>query len=376
MGEISLRAVTGPAKQAYHLTQGLANKGIENIVYTFFCSGFKNHPKIRVKLFKPIIRIGHYRPSLNMLSNLLKEQGDIVHVHGYRNFQTDIGALLSNIKDIPLVMTAHGSIATFKQEYWSSLGRLQNCLYDIISTRFALRQASAIVATTKQEAKEIIEFGVPARKVRIIPHGLHLPQVKGRSIQQNNTTILLTVSRLTYKNNLELGIRGFAKAVRVNPNLKYVIVGDEKPSKYAKEERGYKKKLLKLCKQLNIRDKVMFTGWLTGKALWNMYEKADIFVWTSRYDNFGHALVEAAHFGLPIISTPVGVAPEIIDKEKGGFLINHEDDEALAQKILELARKRSLRLKMREHNIKKAKSYTVDKMVQRYEQLYLELTVQ
>lgn len=52
------------------------------------------------RIYRPILSFGHYKPSFNMLKDLLKEKGDIVHTHAYRNFQTDIRALLSYLRDL------------------------------------------------------------------------------------------------------------------------------------------------------------------------------------------------------------------------------------------------------------------------------------
>jgi len=47
---------------------------------------------------------------------------------------------------------------------------------------------------------------------------------------------------------------------------------------------------------------------------------ADIFVYPSKYENFGQPLLEAGAHGLPIVATPVGVARDIIiDGETGYF---------------------------------------------------------
>ncbi|NIP99801.1 MAG: glycosyltransferase, partial [Nitrospinaceae bacterium] len=50
------------------------------------------------------------------------------------------------------------------------------------------------------------------------------------------------------------------------------------------------------------------------------YQSADVFVYPSRYENFGQPVLEAAAWGLPVIATSTGVASEIIREGETGFL--------------------------------------------------------
>src|SRR5438309_3857707 len=113
-------------------------------------------------------------------------------------------------------------------------------------------------------------------------------------------TKLVFVGRIAYQRNLEFLIRGFKLAVTRNPDLSITLVGDHIPSRYNRLELNYPFKLSKLIAALGLQSKVKFMGPLNGSDLWQAYLGSDIFVYTSRYDNFGHALLEAAHFGLPI----------------------------------------------------------------------------
>ena len=66
---------------------------------------------------------------------------------------------------------------------------------------------------------------------------------------------------------------------------------------------------------------------MAQNKLFDWYSKGDVFVYPSLYENFGQPILEAAAAGLPIISTPVGVAREIITNNTTGFLFNGDDQE-------------------------------------------------
>jgi hypothetical protein len=105
---------TGPSKQAYLLTKGLENKGISSIILTFK-KGTVKLKRSKIIEYKPFFGAGHYKPSFKMLLDSLKKDCNIIHVHGYRNFQTDVGALSSFLKKVPLIITTHGTVRGYVQ---------------------------------------------------------------------------------------------------------------------------------------------------------------------------------------------------------------------------------------------------------------------
>ena len=64
-----------------------------------------------------------------------------------------------------------------------------------------------------------------------------------------------------------------------------------------------------------------------------IYSASDIFVTPSHQESFGKTTVEALLCGVPVISTPTGIAPEIINKENG-ILLQNTTPQEIAQAIL------------------------------------------
>ena len=78
--------------------------------------------------------------------------------------------------------------------------------------------------------------------------------------------------------------------------------------------------------------------------------------------------------GLPVVTTPVGAIPEIIENGYNGFLIEPGDHEALAKRIVQILDEPTLREKMSQANIKTIKSgFLPDTVTTKFDELYTRL---
>jgi len=80
------------------------------------------------------------------------------------------------------------------------------------------------------------------------------------------------------------------------------------------------------------KDILRWTGELQPPQVAEEFDKADAFVLFSNYETAGVVLCESVACGKPIISTPVGIAPLIVN-DKTGILVPIGDEQALAQAV-------------------------------------------
>ncbi len=85
---------------------------------------------------------------------------------------------------------------------------------------------------------------------------------------------------------------------------------------------------------------IRFHGALNNDPLVTMLKAAHVLVVPSSYEGFGIVYLEGMAFGLPAIGTTAGAAPEIIEEGRTGYLIDPDDDRALASHLAGLARDR------------------------------------
>ena len=86
---------------------------------------------------------------------------------------------------------------------------------------------------------------------------------------------------------------------------------------------------------------------------WSSSERAGVFVLPSYREGLPNALLEAMAAGLPVIATRAGGAPEVLDEDGIGILLDPHDSEALGEALAEPVSKAHLRVsqgrKAREH---------------------------
>ncbi len=115
--------------------------------------------------------------------------------------------------------------------------------------------------------------------------------------------LVLMASRLTGEKNIGLAVEAMKSLVKTHSKAGLVIAGDGPE----------KENLQRMAYGAQLRDSIVFENWTGDLA--SYYKTADLFLLTSNYEGYGLTLIEAAAAGCKIISSDVGIAPEILSKE-------------------------------------------------------------
>ena len=242
-------------------------------------------------------------------------------------------------------------------------------LYDALTLKASAKSADAVVVSSKLEYEDAVEFGIQKTKLHVIPMGVDVDEYVNNPINPSGDSInILFVGRIARVRRIEILLQAVAKlSIPFHVTL---VGGEEKTSSLSRS--GYLDELKKLCKDLNINDRVTFVGPVAQNELFNWYSKGDIFVYPSLYENFGQPILEAAAAGLPIVSAAVGVAQEIITDNETGFLFNGDDQE-LTDRITQLT-DLSLRKEMGKALRERVRSlYGWEGIIKQYLNLYQSL---
>ena len=159
-------------------------------------------------------------------------------------------------------------------------------------------------------------------------------------------------------------LRAFAASLKVGFDVQLLYVGDGK----------CKSGLQEMARQLGVEDRVRFVGALPpGRAIQDFVDGLDLFVLPSRQEGLPRAMVEAMARGCPCVGSTVGGIPELLPAED---LVNPQDVEVLAAKLLEVLLN-PVRLKaMAKRNWRKAAEYRPEVLEQRRNAFYRKVREQ
>lgn len=196
-----------------------------------------------------------------------------------------------------------------------------------------IKEANFIQSISKYLADFAIKRGASC-PIEVVPNGvdIELFQTKYseseiKLVRENlsikDEYVVLTTSRLVYKNGVDILIKAVAKIKESRPNIKLLVIGD-----------GPEMSNLKLkIKNLKLENEVLFLGQIPQKDLPIYFRVADVFVRASRSEGLGNSFLEAMAAGIPVIGTPVGGIVDFLMNGHTGLLANPEDPENLAEKI-------------------------------------------
>jgi glycosyltransferase involved in cell wall biosynthesis len=201
--------------------------------------------------------------------------------------------------------------------------------------RWTYRRADAVVALSHGVGRELMaDYGLDAARVVTIhnPVDTEFWQRRAQAARKvgrppwgpfgGDGRVLVAVGRLIRQKGFDLLLRALAQCKHAGQKARLVVVGEG-------PERG---RLNALAHELGIADRVLMTGFVADPAAW--YAHGDIFVLPSRWEGFGHVIVEALACGLPVIAFDCPYGPvDILGDGAGGILVAPEDVGALAAVI-------------------------------------------
>ncbi len=284
---------------------------------------------------------------------------DVIHLHCYRSAQNVILAQKAIASGVPYIIDAHGSTV---QRTGSK--KLLLDMFDLVFGLSLIERSKFVIAETEIGVAEREKLGASRDKIRL-QHPL-LDTSEFAMPTKNSKHSLFTIlflGRIHQAKGIDTLLEAFQKLVRTE-DVRLVIAG---------QDDGYLEVLTSLVDRLGLRDKVSFTGFVSGKAKLSVLVDADVLVQPSRNEAGARPSLEAIMSGTPVIvSRDTGAGREIA-KFGGGLLFQSDDAEELANAIREIMSKPE-EAKARTD---KAREYveanlSLDKQIVQYEKLYQE----
>lgn len=163
-----------------------------------------------------------------------------------------------------------------------------------------------------------------------------------RDIRDDRKINILFIARLVEQKNIPFLVDVIEKILTkktLNEQVAFTIVGYGKMSQYLNER----------IKEKHLSENVTIVDGCEQNKLIDFYKKADIFILTSYYEGFPRVFMEAAAIGVPVVTTKVSGAEELVGNGRGGYVIDHGDLNDFSNKLELLIKDGELRATMSNH---------------------------
>lgn len=245
---------------------------------------FRDLPSTRIKGFETVFH------SFLSVCVSLWHHPDIAHFH---NIGPAMFSPILRLAGIKVVLTYHSP--NYEHRKWGILGR---CVLRA-SEKIALATAHKIIFVNKFQMAKYSEK--VQRKSYFIPNGISSPVYSSNRNFLNKIGVepykyILAVGRITPEKGFDYLIKAF---IDLNfTEYKLVIAGG------VETERVYWNDL----KSMSLCDNIIFTSYVHGESLHQLYSYARLYVLSSYNEGFPLVLLEAMSYGLPVLVSNISAS--------------------------------------------------------------------
>ncbi len=261
-----------------------------------------------------------------------KHRFDVIHAHWLlpNGF---IGAIVSKLCKIPVVITLHGS-----DIFVSKL----NPIFKAIA-KWTLKHTAMVTSVTPAFLPELAALGVPEERRCLIPNGVDPevfppPTPKQLAELQNKLSILdeqrvvFALGRIVLKKGFDILIQALPSVREKCPQTTVIIGGDGSDLS----------RLKALAKEKGVSDIIRFPGNINRLEIPIYFYLCDLFVLPAVIDPKGNmdgcpiVILEAMACGKPVVSSAISGIPIVVQNDKTGLLVEEKNPDALAAAIVSL----------------------------------------
>lgn len=291
---------------------------------------------------------------------------DINLIHGH-DHKSDLFAYLLRRwlwrRRLSVVSTAHA---------WVMLG-LKGAIYRHMDLSL-MRRFDHLIAVSHATKDEMVEAGVAANLITVIHNGIDTDawaqnRVSTSLREELNLgqvfPVIGYVGRIMPEKDLETWLRAAALIAKRFPEARFVLVGEGK-------DDGTLGELQRLGSELGIAQRTHFPGYRSD--LLPVYSSFDLFVLSSRREGLPNSILEAMALRIPVVTTDVAGAKELVVDGETGFVVPQQDVEALASAMLSILGENDRRLCMGRAGRRRVESeFSFSHRMRRIEDLYEQI---
>jgi glycosyltransferase involved in cell wall biosynthesis len=197
--------------------------------------------------------------------------------------------------------------------------------------RRTVKRADAVVVHNDFSRKELVEKGVPAEKIRVIPHGNYCDFIEALPARKKDGTLqLLFFGQIKTVKGLDVLLEGFAKALKHGAKIHLTIAGRPWHADWQDFETLIEKHALQPYLTLRL-------DYIPNDEVSALFAASDLVVLPYRRIYQSGVLLLAMSYGRPCLCSDLEPFTAVIEEGKNGLLFPDGSAEGLAQQLLALS---------------------------------------
>lgn len=276
-------------------------------------------------------------------------KADVVHAMDYVIPPTLNNNIVLTIHDLAFIRFPEFNFEWFVKKYSRMVGKNAVTAKKILaSSQSTADDINKYFKIEKDKIETVYLAAEPAFR-RLAPNEIDCTILKNLNISK---PFLISVGTIEPRKDFATLIKAYDLARTINPDLKHMLIiagrtGWKSETTYkAREESAYK-------------DDIIFTGRLSDRELIQLYNQADIFVYTSLFEGFGFPPLEAMSCGLPVICSDSSSIKEVVDD--AGILVRPGNMEGFAENMVKAVKEKELKKKLAQKSLNRAKAFSWQK---------------
>ncbi len=311
----------------------------------------------------PTYPLFQYQPyelalSSKLVDTIKKYQIDILHVH-YAIPHAYAGYMAKKMLEeegiyVPMVTTLHGTDITL----------VGNHPFYKPAVTFSINNSDVVTSVSQSLKDDTLRLFDITKEIEVVPNFIDVSHQKTSFTDCQRDVMALPEERIvTHISNFR-AVKRISDIVDIFYNIqknmpaKLLMVGEGPERKPAEQK----------CKELGIKDKVVFFG--NSNEIDKILCFSDLFLLPSERESFGLAALEAMVNKVPVISSNAGGIPEVNNHGVSGYLSDVGDVEEMSQNAIKILEDDAMLEMFKQRAFAEAEKFDINKIVPKYINLY------
>ena len=254
--------------------------------------------------------------------------------------------------------------------------RKNHSMWEILR-KYTYRYANAHVVQTSK-ITEWLRENTNSTNIHIIPNSISWPLENFEPILapsdfiKQDEKLILAVGSFKEQKGFDLLLDAIPDVLNKHPEWKLVILGGRVDEDEKNSGDLVREQLMSLIAEKHLENRVLLPGKAGNMTEW--YQRADIFVLSSRFEGFPNVLLEAMASGTACVSFNCDTGPaDLIQHGINGMLVEELNTKELGMTVYEVMNQPGLRKKLADNAIKVRNTFSEEKIMKLWIEIFREL---